>query len=232
MFLARTQDSITVMELGEKRVYQVLAMMDFNSIRKRMSVLGEHRGPRMEVGGEESAQVSSQASPSTVRNPEGSIYLYTKGADTVIFDRLSKKGLTKYTTEQALAVSSCGKGGRVEVDREGGRGQCTAKWLQVPRAAMCIWPRCALHKELPLVPSTHGQGGAELQATSAQRGCLFLSHTRTLWGWALALDFTYLSQPCLGSRTRSPSLPQIFHLRGCSPNSSAKLLKLCLSVSC
>lgn len=127
VFLARTQDSITVMELGEKRVYQVLAMMDFNSIRKRMSVLGEHRGPRMEVGGEESAQVSSQASPSTVRNPEGSIYLYTKGADTVIFDRLSKKGLTKYTTEQALAVSSCGKGGRVEVDREGGRGQCTAK---------------------------------------------------------------------------------------------------------
>nr|XP_019599505.1 PREDICTED: phospholipid-transporting ATPase IK isoform X2 [Rhinolophus sinicus] len=77
VFLARTQDSITVMELGEKRVYQVLAMMDFNSIRKRMSVL--------------------------VRNPEGSIYLYTKGADTVIFDRLSKKGLTKCTTEQALA---------------------------------------------------------------------------------------------------------------------------------
>uniref|UniRef100_A0A671F2A2 Phospholipid-transporting ATPase n=1 Tax=Rhinolophus ferrumequinum TaxID=59479 RepID=A0A671F2A2_RHIFE len=76
VFLARTQDSITVMELGEKRVYQVLAMMDFNSIRKRMSVL--------------------------VRNPEGSIYLYTKGADTVIFDRLSKKGLTKRTTEQAL----------------------------------------------------------------------------------------------------------------------------------
>lgn len=41
VFLARTQDSITVMELGEERVYQVLAMMDFNSIRKRMSVLGK-----------------------------------------------------------------------------------------------------------------------------------------------------------------------------------------------
>lgn len=41
VFLARTQDSITVIELGEERVYQVLAMMDFNSIRKRMSVLGK-----------------------------------------------------------------------------------------------------------------------------------------------------------------------------------------------
>lgn len=52
----------------------------------------------------------SQASPSIVRNPEGSIYLYTKGADIVIFDRLYKKGLTEWTTEEALAVSSSGKG--------------------------------------------------------------------------------------------------------------------------
>uniref|UniRef100_A0A8C3WUT0 Phospholipid-transporting ATPase n=1 Tax=Catagonus wagneri TaxID=51154 RepID=A0A8C3WUT0_9CETA len=77
VFLARTQDSITLMELGEERVYQVLAMMDFNSIRKRMSVL--------------------------VRAPEGGIYLYTKGADTVIYERLLKKGPTEWTTEEALA---------------------------------------------------------------------------------------------------------------------------------
>ncbi|XP_058584472.1 phospholipid-transporting ATPase IK isoform X9 [Neofelis nebulosa] len=77
VFVARTQDSITVMELGDERVYQVLAMMDFNSMRKRMSVL--------------------------VRNPEGAIYLYTKGADVVIFERLSNKGMTEWTTEEALA---------------------------------------------------------------------------------------------------------------------------------
>uniref|UniRef100_A0A4W2FCZ6 Phospholipid-transporting ATPase n=1 Tax=Bos indicus x Bos taurus TaxID=30522 RepID=A0A4W2FCZ6_BOBOX len=77
VFLARTQDSITLMELGEECVYQVLAMMDFNSIRKRMSVL--------------------------VRKPEGSIYLYTKGADTVIYERLQKKGETEWATEEALA---------------------------------------------------------------------------------------------------------------------------------
>ncbi|XP_045432654.1 LOW QUALITY PROTEIN: phospholipid-transporting ATPase IK-like [Pipistrellus kuhlii] len=82
VFLARTQDSITVMELGERRVYQVLAMMDFNSIRKRMSVL--------------------------VRSPEGSIYLYTKGADTVIYERLhgnasfGKGKPVKKATEEAL----------------------------------------------------------------------------------------------------------------------------------
>lgn len=51
VFLARTQDSITVVELGEERVYQVLAIMDFNSIRKRMSVLGERRPCLGQVAG-------------------------------------------------------------------------------------------------------------------------------------------------------------------------------------
>ncbi|XP_054105325.2 phospholipid-transporting ATPase IK isoform X3 [Callithrix jacchus] len=78
VFLSRTQDTITVMELGEQRVYRVLAMMDFNSTRKRMSVL--------------------------VRKPEGTICLYTKGADTVIFERLHSRGATEFATEVALAA--------------------------------------------------------------------------------------------------------------------------------
>ncbi|XP_055475247.1 phospholipid-transporting ATPase IK-like, partial [Psammomys obesus] len=78
VFLSRTRDTITLVELGEERVYQVLAMMDFNSVRKRMSVL--------------------------VRNPEGSICLYTKGADTVILERLHKKGAIEATTEEVLAA--------------------------------------------------------------------------------------------------------------------------------
>ncbi|XP_047388360.1 phospholipid-transporting ATPase IK [Sciurus carolinensis] len=76
VFLSRTQDSVTLLELGEARVYQVLAMMDFNSVRKRMSVL--------------------------VRNPEGSIRLYTKGADTVILERLHKRGDVEMATEEVL----------------------------------------------------------------------------------------------------------------------------------
>uniref|UniRef100_A0A8B9FYP6 Phospholipid-transporting ATPase n=1 Tax=Amazona collaria TaxID=241587 RepID=A0A8B9FYP6_9PSIT len=76
IFLARTQDTITISELGKKRVYKVLAMLDFNSDRKRMSVL--------------------------VRDPQGKIRLYTKGADTVILERLQKRGPNETFTERAL----------------------------------------------------------------------------------------------------------------------------------
>lgn len=109
VFVARTQDSITVLELGEKRVYKVLAMMDFNSIRKRMSVLGECRRPG--GGGPQGRACGSRASPSAVRSPEGSIYLYTKGADVVIFERLHKRGVKEWATEEALAVSPRGRRG-------------------------------------------------------------------------------------------------------------------------
>uniref|UniRef100_A0A8D2KW78 Phospholipid-transporting ATPase n=1 Tax=Varanus komodoensis TaxID=61221 RepID=A0A8D2KW78_VARKO len=62
VFLSRTPESITISELGVERTYEVLALLDFNSVRKRMSIL--------------------------VRDPEGHIKLYTKGADTVILERL------------------------------------------------------------------------------------------------------------------------------------------------
>ncbi|NWY70654.1 AT8B3 ATPase, partial [Erithacus rubecula] len=75
-FLARTQDSITIRELGRTRTYEVLAMLDFNSERKRMSVL--------------------------VRDPQGTIRLYTKGADSVILERLQRRGHRESLTEQAL----------------------------------------------------------------------------------------------------------------------------------
>ncbi|KAF1503089.1 Phospholipid-transporting ATPase IK, partial [Megadyptes antipodes antipodes] len=76
VFLARTRDTITISELGKKRTYKVLAMLDFNSDRKRMSVL--------------------------VRDPQGTIRLYTKGADTVILERLQRRGPNETFTEMAL----------------------------------------------------------------------------------------------------------------------------------
>ncbi|KAI6072201.1 Phospholipid-transporting ATPase IK isoform X1 [Aix galericulata] len=76
VFLSRTQDTITISELGVKRTYEVLAMLDFNSDRKRMSVL--------------------------VRDPQGTIRLYTKGADTVILERLRSQGPSETFTERAL----------------------------------------------------------------------------------------------------------------------------------
>uniref|UniRef100_A0A8C0LA40 Phospholipid-transporting ATPase n=1 Tax=Canis lupus dingo TaxID=286419 RepID=A0A8C0LA40_CANLU len=78
-FLARTQNTITISELGTERTYDVLAILDFNSDRKRMSII--------------------------VRTPEGNIRLYCKGADTVIYERLHQMSPTKQETQDALDVS-------------------------------------------------------------------------------------------------------------------------------
>lgn len=77
-FLARTQNTITISELGTERTYSVLAILDFNSDRKRMSII--------------------------VRTPEGSIRLYCKGADTVIYERLHQMNPTKQETQDALDI--------------------------------------------------------------------------------------------------------------------------------
>lgn len=44
MFRSRTPKTITVHELGRAITYQLLAILDFNNIRKRMSVIGEVLG--------------------------------------------------------------------------------------------------------------------------------------------------------------------------------------------
>ncbi|XP_073922017.1 probable phospholipid-transporting ATPase IM isoform X3 [Castor canadensis] len=62
IFKSRTPETITIEELGTLVTYQLLAFLDFNNIRKRMSVI--------------------------VRNPAGQIKLYSKGADTVLFEKL------------------------------------------------------------------------------------------------------------------------------------------------
>ncbi|XP_032902779.1 phospholipid-transporting ATPase IC-like isoform X1 [Amblyraja radiata] len=62
VFLSRTQDSITISELGVQKTYTVLAILDFTSSRKRMSII--------------------------LKDSEGKIKLFSKGADTVIYERL------------------------------------------------------------------------------------------------------------------------------------------------
>ncbi|KAM6217827.1 phospholipid-transporting ATPase IC [Rhynchocyon petersi] len=78
VFLSRTQNTITVSEMGTERTYSVLALLDFNSDRKRMSVIG--------------------------RTPEGNIRLYCKGADTVIYERLHQMNPTRQETQDALDI--------------------------------------------------------------------------------------------------------------------------------
>lgn len=41
VFLSRTQDTITIMELDHEETYEMLALLDFNSDRKRMSIIRE-----------------------------------------------------------------------------------------------------------------------------------------------------------------------------------------------
>ncbi|NXJ13106.1 AT8B3 ATPase, partial [Odontophorus gujanensis] len=101
IFLSRTQDTITISELGVKRTYQVLAMLDFNSDRKRMSVLGELRWHQdSTLRGDSKEQLCPFSLP--VRDPQGTIRLYTKGADTVILERLRGRGPNQDFTERAL----------------------------------------------------------------------------------------------------------------------------------
>uniref|UniRef100_A0A669B013 Phospholipid-transporting ATPase n=1 Tax=Oreochromis niloticus TaxID=8128 RepID=A0A669B013_ORENI len=75
VFRSRTPETITVVEMGRQVIYELLAILDFNNMRKRMSVI--------------------------VRSPEGKLTLYCKGADTVIFERLhpSCNKLMEVTTD-------------------------------------------------------------------------------------------------------------------------------------
>jgi magnesium-transporting ATPase (P-type) len=58
-FTSRTPNSITIDADGQEETYELLNVLEFNSTRKRMSVI--------------------------VRTPQGKIMLYTKGADNVIY---------------------------------------------------------------------------------------------------------------------------------------------------
>uniref|UniRef100_A0A1A8FKH8 Phospholipid-transporting ATPase n=4 Tax=Nothobranchius korthausae TaxID=1143690 RepID=A0A1A8FKH8_9TELE len=78
IFRARTPETITLCEMGRSTTYRLLAILDFNNVRKRMSVI--------------------------VRNPEGQIKLYCKGADTIIYERLDPSNEEiMYTTSEHLS---------------------------------------------------------------------------------------------------------------------------------
>lgn len=64
-FNARTPEMVFINALGKEERYEILNVLEFNSTRKRMSVI--------------------------VRTPSGAIKLYCKGADNVIYDRLDKR---------------------------------------------------------------------------------------------------------------------------------------------
>lgn len=62
-FVGKIKDQLDIEVMGQMERYQLLQMIEFNSTRKRMSVI--------------------------VRNPQGQVVLYCKGADSVIYQRLT-----------------------------------------------------------------------------------------------------------------------------------------------
>ncbi|NXD12726.1 AT8A2 ATPase, partial [Nothocercus nigrocapillus] len=64
VFTGRTPHSVIIDALGKEETFEILNVLEFSSNRKRMSVI--------------------------VRTPAGQLRLYCKGADNVIFERLSK----------------------------------------------------------------------------------------------------------------------------------------------
>uniref|UniRef100_A0A1A7YXS2 Phospholipid-transporting ATPase n=1 Tax=Iconisemion striatum TaxID=60296 RepID=A0A1A7YXS2_9TELE len=76
VFSGRTPDSVIVEILRTEEKYELLHVLEFTSVRKRMSVI--------------------------MRTPSGKIRLYCKGADTVIYDRLADSSRYKEITLKHL----------------------------------------------------------------------------------------------------------------------------------
>jgi phospholipid-transporting ATPase len=75
-FIARKPRSVTISVEGEEYEYELLNICEFNSTRKRMSTI--------------------------LRCPDGKVRIYTKGADTVILERLAKDNPIVEVTMQHL----------------------------------------------------------------------------------------------------------------------------------
>ncbi|XP_055909383.1 phospholipid-transporting ATPase ID isoform X2 [Eupeodes corollae] len=76
VFRSRTPNSITIEVMGRKEEYELLGILDFNNVRKRMSV---------------------------ILRRNNKLVLYCKGADNVIYDRLSSSQLDiKARTQEHL----------------------------------------------------------------------------------------------------------------------------------
>lgn len=79
VFKERTPNSITIQVMGVTEIYELLCILDFNNIRKRMSVILRH---------------------------DGQLRLYCKGADSVIYERLKRGNEDiNHKTQEHLNVS-------------------------------------------------------------------------------------------------------------------------------
>lgn len=102
VFESRTPNSVTVSVGGKKRVYEILNVIEFTSTRKRMSLI--------------------------VQDPSGKILVLCKGADTVIYERLSPQSILR---EELLLILE-------EFATEGLRTLCFA-YTEISKAKYDEW---------------------------------------------------------------------------------------------
>eukprot|EP00112_Aurelia_sp_Birch-Aquarium-sp1_P008224 Seg1901.2 transcript_id=Seg1901.2/GoldUCD/mRNA.D3Y31 product="Phospholipid-transporting ATPase ID" protein_id=Seg1901.2/GoldUCD/D3Y31 len=82
IFLRRTPNTITIQVNGKEEKYDLLCILDFDNVRKRMSVI--------------------------VQDQDGKVKLYCKGADTMVYERLAAdKGGIQETTQSHLDLFAC-----------------------------------------------------------------------------------------------------------------------------
>ncbi|KAF9453983.1 phospholipid-translocating P-type ATPase [Macrolepiota fuliginosa MF-IS2] len=132
-FRTRKPKSVFIDVMGQDQEFEILNVCEFNSTRKRMSTL--------------------------VRGPDGKIKLYTKGADTVILERLSKH---QPYTEKTLAHLE-------EYATEGLRTLCIA-FRDIPEQEYRQWS--AIYDQA--AATINGRGEALDQAAELIEKDLFL----------------------------------------------------------
>ena len=137
MFLERTPTTIKVSVFGQQRTYDVLAVNEFTSTRKRMSVL--------------------------VRRPNGTLCLYCKGADNVILPCLKAIGYVRLGATPCSRRAGNGVFGRTVIAYDSYRLRQRAfdKTCLLPCCAPCIHDRARpktsvspLEEDLPVSPWT------------------------------------------------------------------------------
>ncbi len=87
-YLGKTRDIIQLSIQGEKKSFKILETLQFNSTRKRMSVIVEIPTDNNDV----------------LKSNEKIIKVITKGADNVIFERLSINNSTEFLAETAMQL--------------------------------------------------------------------------------------------------------------------------------
>ena len=134
-FETRTENSVTICVFGQRQVYELLNIIEFDSTRKRMSVV--------------------------VRDPQRKLWVYCKGADSVVYERLKRNGPQEAAMTKTLEMLT-------QFAAEGLRTLVIAK-APLDEAAYTIWNEryqaasCDLHDRAAKMAAVGGEIEKDLE---------------------------------------------------------------------